>query len=634
MPLFKSKKDKKLASSPSPKQDSGSNKKLKLIFRLNSHDAGNSIKVNDAVNEQEVTQIKSNRLKKRVSTIIEDDIAKANENSFENSSDDYDLSGLSDGLDELDGLSEDEELDHSHEIILKTKNYNPNNIGSHIYNLMGYCGLTNEENSIVSLKKLANDELKRTFSLIDSNFKIHQLPSGKNEESVISENQLSLIQNLTEKLNQLLDLHDDITKQYKLVQQNKTLYQRYGIVRHVIGKGAYGLIKIIDPNALEDDEESNLTKLELDYFKNGNILYAVKELQKKIGEKESRKKFIDRVLSEFIISSTLNSKYLVKSVDFMITLPPLNSIDSNYIQSSKFYEENLKINQVMKCTSGGNLFDYLKNLIFENKNISFNEIDCFINQISKGLWYMHQHGVAHYDLKLENILIQFDFNSFHQNHSKINLKLSDFGKSNVFRTKWDSKEHFTPFNEGPLGSEPFISPEEYCPYQFNYNNKDYSKGFSPIKKDSWALGILILVLFNIKKNYFNDDSKNYENLSDIFNEYSTSYLWTNTDVKQHHFTKNNERKYRDKVFAEYVANSCLSDYDYRTKEWLIKKAGKFKPIETLFDVDDNLENEDEKELCELRKLFIYKLLDLNPETRLTSEQLVKGDWMRSIDTCM
>ena len=63
----------------------------------------------------------------------------------------------------------------------------------------------------------------------------------------------------------------------------------------------------------------------------------------------------------------------------------------------------LKLSQVMRCTSGGDLFTYMttkKDLNGQEiDTVALEEIDCFIKQIARGVWYMHQHGVSHCDLK-------------------------------------------------------------------------------------------------------------------------------------------------------------------------------------------------------------------------------------------
>jgi serine/threonine protein kinase len=88
----------------------------------------------------------------------------------------------------------------------------------------------------------------------------------------------------------------------------------------------------------------------------------------------------------------------------------------------------------------------------------------------------------------------------------------------------------------------------------------------------------------------------------------------------------------------------LADYNDKTKEWLVKRQGSYRLVERLFvendcnddDDDDNndIQPKDEiDDLSELRRMIIYKLLDLNPQSRMTTLQLLKSDWMTAVDSC-
>ncbi|PVH16972.1 uncharacterized protein CXQ87_004530 [Candidozyma duobushaemuli] len=466
---------------------------------------------------------------------------------------------------------------------------------SQLSTLMGYCGIGSDSKE--GLQKAANEESKRTFSLLDESFKITRLSPTMSrndkllEASIIDEAQVSLINRLKEELNAVIDIKGKLPEQYSLLQDHKTLHQRYGAVKDVVGRGAYGVIKLIDSG--EEDR-----------------VYAVKELQKRTQDNktEPTDKFIDRVISEFILSSALNNKNIVRTVDLMVTLPPIDSTGAS-----------LKVNQVMVASNGGTLFAYLKKCVSNKHYVSIDDIDCMIKQIARGLWYMHQHGVAHCDLKLENILIDYDESSIQPGRNgkmaRMNLKISDFGKSSVFRTKWDSTEQFWPASNGPIGSEPLS-----------------------------VFGVLILVLYNVRRHYFCGTSDNfvvttyYDKASkeEDSRAYGSTYLWKRTDLKPL-----SHKKYRDSVFDEYVHNAMVADYNSKTQEWTIKKEGSFIPIETLFDKgSDNESDEDdsdeegfEESDYEIRRLFIYKLLDMNPSTRLTVDDLLSGAWINDVESC-
>lgn len=620
---------------------SDSSKKVDAL--VNSIDTQLETKLKIDPEQRSTTESKSSayslpRLKKKVSTIAEVDgddyntLLNEEESDYDTDSND---SANSDSFDEstADSTNEEEEIDsdeeeeeHLHSLKAKGK-MNQKQLAIHLLTIMGYCGMELSHGD--KLTDIANEELARTYSLLEQNFKIHRLPPGfGNETSVIGKNQIELINHLKEKMKKISKSKSNVQLQYQCLSSGKTLYERYGVVKDVIGKGAYGFVKIIDPNP----EKAKV------FLDSTHVLYAVKELQKK-KTKESDEKFADRVISEFVISSTLNCKHVVKTVDLMVTLPPLNSTA----------ESTWKFSQVMECTPGGDLFTYLTTTVDrKNKPVNFmslDEIDCFIKQIARGLKYLHLHGVAHCDLKLENVLIAYKSSpsSEMDSRGRMLLKLSDFGKSSVFKTEWDQCEQLVK-NQGPTGSMPYIAPEEFsCALKNQY---------SLSKKDCWALGIIISVLFNIRWHYYTgkktDMLFNCEDTDESTNTYSCGYFWETTELKSHHFTSK-DQKYKDKVFEEYTKTRMVADYDNKTKEWLVTKVGTFPPFDRIFktrsfhdsddensddELNDDNENEDEDDLCELRRILMYKLLDVDFKTRITVDHFLKSDWMTAVECCV
>ena len=116
---------------------------------------------------------------------------------------------------------------------------------------MGYCGLGQLENKEL-LKKLANEVLKRTFSLLASGLKIHRLSPTMRltdphfHDSVSGEHQLELLNLLKTLIDKFLDTTAEGKSPYDLLKNNNTLYDRYGSVKDIIGRGAYGVIRIVD----------------------------------------------------------------------------------------------------------------------------------------------------------------------------------------------------------------------------------------------------------------------------------------------------------------------------------------------------------------------------------------------------
>jgi len=79
-----------------------------------------------------------------------------------------------------------------------------------------------------------------------------------------------------------------------------------------------------------------------------------------------------------------------------------------------------------------------------------------------GIEYLHQNGIAHRDIKLENILLD----------DKNRVKIADFGMS-------------CPYNEGQTlttrcGSPHYLSPEML-----------HGKSYNPLSSDIWSCGVIL-----------------------------------------------------------------------------------------------------------------------------------------------
>lgn len=83
---------------------------------------------------------------------------------------------------------------------------------------------------------------------------------------------------------------------------------------------------------------------------------------------------------------------------------------------------------------------------------------------------MHSMGVAHCDLKPENLLLTCNGA----------LKVSDFGNAECFQMAWETEVHLS---SGVCGSKPYIAPEQF---------KD--REFDPRHVDVWATGVIYMVM--------------------------------------------------------------------------------------------------------------------------------------------
>ncbi|OVF07086.1 putative serine/threonine-protein kinase [Clavispora lusitaniae] len=490
---------------------------------------------------------------------------------------------------DTDTDTDSEEVTHDHAMQPQTSH------ASQFPTFMGFRGLSRSARD-------EPDASRPSVSLLHSSAHIPRLSPSMDRsdpraaEPAIGDEQTKLITTLRKRLAQLMDSAHDAKAQRAALVGHATLEERYGVLTKVVGRGAYGIIRV----AAKVDKDGKQHSAE----------YAIKELQRRDKSTESRERFIDRVVSEFVLSSTLNCKNLVRTFDLLVMLAP-ESASAN---------ADLKVGQVMEYTGGGDLFSYCRKCVATQEYLSIEQIDCMAKQLASGLWYMHQHGVAHCDVKLENVLLAYGAPTA-QSRAPLTLKLSDFGKSSVFRTKWDRKEQLWPTSSGLLGTEPYMAPEEHEPASF----------VSLPKKDCWALGIAILALFNFRRSYFSGRYGDFCSVSvhdkthdeDVSLVYPATVLWTSTAQKN--------KKAKDEVFGEYCNSRMLADYNRKTKEWTIRRRGSFAPIETLFEETDK-EDFDEDDFV-LRRFFLYKLLDTDPARRASVDELLRGDWMRSVRCC-
>ena len=90
-----------------------------------------------------------------------------------------------------------------------------------------------------------------------------------------------------------------------------------------------------------------------------------------------------------------------------------------------------------------------------------------MNQIASALYYLHSYGIAHRDLKLENILLVDE-------SDESPIKLADFGLAKMLGPNETSNEKF-----GTMG---YVAPEVLLGWS-------YTKSV-----DLWSLGVIIYIL--------------------------------------------------------------------------------------------------------------------------------------------
>jgi len=133
------------------------------------------------------------------------------------------------------------------------------------------------------------------------------------------------------------------------------------------------------------------------------------------------------------------------------------------------YESNKCICLVMELCSGGDIFDWL------DKEEHLDEVRAcgVITQIAAAVDYLHNRGVVHRDLKLENILIVKQDEDVKT--KPIRVKIADFGFATTIKSP-------NALIQGTCGSLNYVAPEVLT-------GKPYTKAC-----DYWSIGVILYAM--------------------------------------------------------------------------------------------------------------------------------------------
>ncbi|KAJ6596805.1 other/HAL protein kinase [Mycena vulgaris] len=203
------------------------------------------------------------------------------------------------------------------------------------------------------------------------------------------------------------------------------LAKKYGKWGRVLGSGAGGTVRLIKGST-----------------KSGGSIFAVKQFRpKRAGESE--KEYQKKVTAEFCVGSTLKHPNIIATVDIVS-------------DHGHYYE-------VMEYAP----FD-LFSVVMSGK-MCRPEIYCVFRQVCEGVEYLHEMGLAHRDLKLDNCVMTTDNV----------VKLIDFGTATVFHYPGKA---LTPAT-GIVGSDPYLAPEVLS-----------GEPYDPRKTDVWSVAIMFMCM--------------------------------------------------------------------------------------------------------------------------------------------
>jgi serine/threonine protein kinase len=130
------------------------------------------------------------------------------------------------------------------------------------------------------------------------------------------------------------------------------------------------------------------------------------------------------------------------------------------------FENSEYIYIVMEHLSGGSLLGYFKQKKYK---VSEKRVKDIAHQIATALFYLKSFGIAHRDMKPDNIMMA-------TNEDDSEIKLIDFGLSKIIGPKERSKD--------PFGTIPYAAPEIIL-------RKPYSHSV-----DVWSLGVTLFFLLS------------------------------------------------------------------------------------------------------------------------------------------
>ncbi len=160
------------------------------------------------------------------------------------------------------------------------------------------------------------------------------------------------------------------------------LNSKYGKLGKVLGSGAGGSVRLLKRNS-------------------DGVTFAVKQFRDRHSW-ETLKEYSKKVTAEFCIGSTLHHGNIIETLDIIQ-------------EGSHWY-------QVMEYAP----FDLFA--IVMTGKMSKDEVACSFKQILSGVAYLHGMGLAHRDLKLDNVVV---------NENGV-MKLIDFGSAVVFRYPFEN----------------------------------------------------------------------------------------------------------------------------------------------------------------------------------------------------
>ncbi|CAG8682765.1 10656_t:CDS:2, partial [Acaulospora colombiana] len=145
----------------------------------------------------------------------------------------------------------------------------------------------------------------------------------------------------------------------KSTPPSKVNIEKYGRWGKILGSGVGGTVRLI-------------------HRRTDNKAFAVKQFRKR-NPYESEKSYIKKIVAEFCIGSTLHHENIIETLDIL--------------------QESDQLYEIMQFAP----YDLFEAVM--SRKMSEEEIACVFKQIVNGVNYLHQMGISHRDLKLDNLCL-------------------------------------------------------------------------------------------------------------------------------------------------------------------------------------------------------------------------------------
>ncbi|KAF9775303.1 hypothetical protein IL306_006603, partial [Fusarium sp. DS 682] len=321
--------------------------------------------------------------------------------------------------------------------------------------------------------------------------------------------------------------------------QSEFEYQRKFLGRHGkhLGKGAASKVTLMMRKGYPEE------------------LYAVKEFRGK-SHRESQQDYENKIKSEFSIAKSLHHP--------------------NIVETFRLCTDHGRWNHVMEYCSEGDLFSLVSKGHLKGDDRKKDRM-CLFKQLIQGVHYLHANGIAHRDIKLENLLITKD--------SK--LKITDFGVSEVFcgthpglreaggQCGRNMSGEIRLCSPGICGSEPYIAPEVLAK----------KENYDPRALDVWSSAIVMIYL--------------------TFG----GAIWSRAVPGELHYDK--LVKGWENWYAKHPeCDACITDTDY--PKCYALDVGMSPPA--------------------LRRL-VLQMLNPDPQKRISIEDVIHNRWLKNVECC-